>query len=112
MVPGALFRDSTRNLLYPSLALTDLQGNRLSGILGYDSEKKGGAGVEGYVDVHLINLRGTARDLDFSFESKRTGEAADTREIRVAYTEPWLLSTRVGARLDGNITLETPCTRK
>jgi outer membrane protein assembly factor BamA len=106
VVPGALFRDSTRNLIYPSLALTDLKGNRLSGILGYDSEKKGGDGVNGYLDIHLINLRGTARDLDFTFDSKQIGEGISSREARFAYTEPWILSTDVGARVDFHVSLE------
>lgn len=103
---GTLFRDSTRNLLYPSLVMTDLKGNRISGILGYDSEKKGGSGLNGYLDIHLINLRGTARDLDFTFDSKQTGEATDTRDARLAYTEPWILSTRVGVHLEGRIAIE------
>ncbi|HKP95868.1 MAG TPA: POTRA domain-containing protein [Fibrobacteria bacterium] len=106
VVPGSLFRDSTRNLLYPSLVLTDLKGNRLSGILGYDSEKKGESGLNGYLDIHLINLRGTARDLDFTFDSKQTGEGVDSREARLAYTEPWLLTARVGAHAEGHIFLE------
>lgn len=106
VVPGKLFRDSTRNLLYPSLVLNDLKGNRLSGILGYDSEKDGGDGINGYLDIHLINLRGTARDLDFTFDSKRTGENTDSREARFAYTEPWLLTTKVGARIDLRASIE------
>jgi outer membrane protein assembly factor BamA len=106
VVPGTLFRDSTRNLLYPSLALADLKGNRLSGILGYDSEKKGGDGINGYLDIHLINLRGTARDLDFTFDSKQTGAGTDSKDARFAYTEPWLLSTKVGARIDFSASIE------
>ncbi len=106
VVPGAVFRDSTRNLLYPSLVLTDLKGNRMSGILGYDSEKKGGQGLNGYVDIHLINLRGTARDLDFTFDSKQTAQSTDSREARLAYTEPWILTTHVGAHVDGRLILE------
>ena len=106
VVPGTLFRDSTRNLIYPSLALTDLKGNRLSGILGYDSETKGGDGVNGYLDIHLINLRGTARDLDFTFDSKQIGEGIASKEARFAYTEPWILSTDVGARVDFHVSLE------
>ncbi|GEM_PF-1422362 len=106
LVPGTLFRDSTRNLLYPSLALTDLKGNRLSGILGYDSEKKGGNGVNGYLDIHLINLRGTARDLDFTFDSKQIGEGIDAKEAHLAYTEPWILATNIGAHVDLRVSLE------
>jgi outer membrane protein assembly factor BamA len=106
VAPGALFRDSTRNLLYPSLVLTDLKGNRLSGLLGYDSEKEGGSGLNGFLDVHLINLRGTARDLDFTFDSKQTGQATDSREARLAYTEPWLPGMRVGARVEASVSIE------
>jgi len=113
VVPTALYRDSVRNLIYPGLALTDLKGNRLSGILGYDSEKKGGDGLNGYLDIHLINLRGTARDLDFAFDS-RTSAAADAgsqgaagrKDAKLGYVEPWLLSTRVGARLDLSAAIE------
>src|SRR4029078_1598120 len=101
------------NLIYPGLALTDLKGNRLSGILGYDSEKKGGDGLNGYLDIHLINLRGTARDLAFAFDS-RTSAAADAggqgaagrKDAKLGYVEPWLLSTRVGARLDLSAAIE------
>jgi outer membrane protein assembly factor BamA len=106
LAPAALYRDSARNLLYPSLALSDLKGNRLSGILGYDSEKKGGDGLNGYLDIHLINLRGTARDLDFTFDSKQTGQGTDSKDARLSYTEPWLFSTRVGARLDLSAAIE------
>jgi len=119
VVPTALYRDSVRNLIYPGLALTDLKGNRLSGILGYDSEKKNGDGLNGYLDIHLINLRGTARDLDFSFDSRPSaaaaaGSAGDAgaagaagrKDAKLGYVEPWLLSTRVGARLDLSAAIE------
>lgn len=102
VVPGALYRDSIRNLIYPSVALSDLKGNRLAGILGYDSEKKGGDGLNGYLDIHLINLRGTARDLDFAFESRPSGGAGEAgrKDARLAYVEPWILSSRTGAKID------------
>jgi outer membrane protein assembly factor BamA len=107
VVPTALYRDSVRNLIYPGLALADLKGNRLSGILGYDSEKKGGDGLNGYLDIHLINLRGTARDLDFDFDSRPAAEGtAGRKDAKLAYVEPWLLSTRVGARLDLSAAIE------
>jgi outer membrane protein assembly factor BamA len=92
---AGLFRDSTRNLIYPALRLPDLQGNRVSGLLGYDS-RSGGGKLTGYVDLHLINLFGTARDLDFTFDS-RTG---DEREARLAYVEPWILKLPVGLRVE------------
>lgn len=103
---GPLFRDSTRNLLYPGVDLSDLKGNRLGGILGYDSEKKGGDGLAGHLDIHLINLRGTARDLDFTFDGEETPEGTPSKEARFAYTEPWILSTSVGARIDLGVTTE------
>ncbi len=106
IVPGTLFRDSSRNLIYPSVALADLKGNRLSGILGYDSEQKGGNGLNGYLDIHLINLRGTARDLDFNFESKQTGQDRSDKEARLAYTEPWLLGTPIGMKVNLQVSLE------
>jgi outer membrane protein assembly factor BamA len=104
--PGTVYRDSSKNMLYPSLSLTDLKGNRLSGILGYDSEKKGGDGVNGYVDIHLINLRGTARDLDFNFESKQTGLGTSSKEARLAYLEPWIPGTPIGVKVDLHVSLE------
>jgi outer membrane protein assembly factor BamA len=113
VVPTALYRDSLRNLIYPGLVLSDLKGNRLSGILGYDSEKKGGDGLNGYLDIHLINLRGTARDLDFNFESRPSSEAlagregaAGRKDAKLGYVEPWILSTRVGARIDLSAAIE------
>lgn len=111
VVPGPLYRDSTRNLLYPTLSLSDLKGNRLGGILGYDSEREGGEGLNGYLDIHLINMRGTARDLDFSFESKTTGgsesgKGASEREARLGYVEPWILGLPVGLRLDLDAALQ------
>jgi outer membrane protein assembly factor BamA len=104
--PGALYRDSTRNLLYPSLALTDLKGNRLDGVMGYDSQRDGAAGLNGYLDIHLINLRGTARDLDFSFRGTSTGQSAVEKDARLAFTEPWVLGLPVGARVDLHFNLE------
>ncbi|MBW8889781.1 MAG: hypothetical protein JF616_18640 [Fibrobacteres bacterium] len=125
VVPTAMYRDSVRNLIYPGLALTDLKGNRLSGILGYDSEKKNGDGLNGYLDIHLINLRGTARDLDFAFDSRTSADAgsgsegaagapgaagaagtAGRKDAKLGYVEPWLLSTQVGARLDLSAAIE------
>jgi outer membrane protein assembly factor BamA len=100
VVPTGLYRDSVRNLIYPGLSLADLKGNRLGGILGYDSEKKGDDGLNGYLDIHLINLRGTARDLDFAFESRPSGEGAGRKDAKLAYVEPWMLGSRLGARLD------------
>ncbi len=93
---AGLFRDSTRNLLYPALRLPDLQDNQLSGLLGYDSKAQNGGQLTGYVNLHLVNLFGTARDLDFTFNSQPGGE----REAHLAYVEPWIFSSSVGARVE------------
>lgn len=106
VVPGPLYRDSTRNLLYPTLSLPDLKGNRLGGLLGYDSERGGDAGLDGYLDIHLINMRGTARDLDFAFEAKSGGDSPPEREARLAYVEPWILGSPLSARAEFDIALQ------
>lgn len=106
LIPGKLFRDSNRNLIYPTVLLSDLKGNRFSGILGYDSEQKSTTGINGFMDIHLINLRGTARDLDFNFESKQTGQAKSDKEAHFVYTEPWIYSTPIGVKFQANISLE------
>jgi len=93
---AGLFRDSTRNLMYPALRLPDLQDNRLSGLLGYDSKAEDGGQLTGYADLHLINLFGTARDLDFTFNSQPGGE----RDARLAYVEPWILGSPLGLQLE------------
>lgn len=90
-----LYRDSLRNVLYPALRLEDRRANTWGGLLGYDS-RAGNGGLTGYVDVHLVNLFGTARDLDFNFD-RRVGAENDARLV---YTEPWLLGSPVGARLE------------
>ena len=95
---SGLFRDSTRNLLYPSFRLPDARANRVGGVLGYDSKAPKENRLGGYLDVHLINLFGTARDFDFGFESRTQTE----REARLAYVEPWLLHLSLGLRLELN----------
>ena len=93
-----LFRDSLRNLIYPVLRIPDLPGNRLSGLLGYDSKALTGSQLTGFADLHLINMFGTARDLDFTFDSR----AGNEREVHLAYVEPWILQLPVGARVEVN----------
>jgi len=92
---AGLFRDSTLNLIYPALRLPDLQDNELSGLLGYDSKAQSSGQLTGYVDLHLINLFGTARDLDFTYNS----QPGSTREAHLAYFEPWILGTSLGLKL-------------
>jgi outer membrane protein assembly factor BamA len=96
---AGLFRDSTRNLLYPALRLPDAPANRLGGLLGYDSKAAAAGGndeLTGFLDVRLVNMFGTARDFDFAFENRGQGE----REARLAYVEPWLLGLALGVRLE------------
>lgn len=94
--PG-FFRDSTRNVLYPLLNLRDARANTLGGLLGYDTEAEGGNRLTGFLDVHLVNMRGTARDFLFAFDGRRGRE----REASAAYTEPWILGLPVGVRWEG-----------
>ncbi len=94
--PG-FFRDSLRNVLHPFLDLRDARANVLGGLLGYDTEAEDGGRLTGFLDVRLVNIRGTARDFVFAFDG-RTGRE---REASAAYTEPWILGTAVGARWEG-----------
>lgn len=94
--PG-FFRDSVRNVLHPFLDLRDARANVLGGLLGYDTEAEDGGRLTGFLDVRLVNIRGTARDFLFTFDG-RTGRE---REASAAYTEPWVLGTAVGARWEG-----------
>jgi len=92
-----LYRDSLRHVLYPVVRLTDARANTIGGLLGYDTEGQDGGRLTGFLDVHLVNMRGTARDLTFSYD----GRTAREREVRGSYTEPWLFSLPVGARWEG-----------
>lgn len=92
------WRDPARNVLYPALRLPDARASTVGGILGYDTEADGGARLAGFVDVRLLNLRGTARDLEFSYD----GRTGNEREARLAYVEPWIWTLPVGARWEGS----------
>lgn len=92
-----LYRDPDRNVLYPLLRLPDAPANTIGGLLGFDSKAEEGGKLTGYLDIHLVNLFGTARDFDFSFDDRSGYE----REIRASYTEPWLLGMPLGARVEG-----------
>jgi outer membrane protein assembly factor BamA len=94
-----LYRDATRHVLYPVLRLPDARANTIGGLLGYDTEAAAGAKLTGFLDVRLLNMRGTARDFEFAFDG-RTGRE---REARAAYTEPWVLGTPFGARFEGRL---------
>jgi outer membrane protein assembly factor BamA len=92
-----LFRDSLRNVIYPVLRLPDAPTNTIGGLLGYDSEAASGTRLTGFLDVRLLNMRGTARDFEFTFDA-RTGRE---REARLYYTEPWIFGLPLGARYEG-----------
>ncbi len=92
-----MFRDPARNVLYPQLRLPDARVNTVGGLLGYDTEAADGASsLTGFLDVRLVNILGTARDLSFTFDN-RTGYE---REVQAAYVEPWILGLPVGARAE------------
>lgn len=100
-----LYRDSVRHFLYPRLALMDNPGNRLGGLLGFDSERPDGD-LSGYLDVHLINLFGTARDLDFTFASTPLTTGGSEQEVTGAYREPWLFGSDLSLELRGYLRLQ------
>ncbi len=93
-----LYRDANRNVLYPVLRLPDASANTIGGLLGFDSKAENGGKLTGYLDIRLVNLFGTARDFEFSFDD-RTGFE---REIRGAYTEPWLFNLPIGVHVEGS----------
>jgi outer membrane protein assembly factor BamA len=93
-----LYRDSARNVLYPVLVLPDAHASSVGGLVGFDSEAERADRVTGFLDVRLLNMRGTARDLFFSFDSR----PGAVREAKASYTEPWILSLPVGARVEAS----------
>src|SRR5690606_846892 len=94
--PG-FFRDSVRNVLYPVLDLRDARASTFGGLLGYDTEAEDGGRLTGFLDVHLGNMRATARDFLFAFDG-RTGRE---RTLGAAQTGPRLLGSPFGARWEG-----------
>ncbi len=100
-----LTRDRDRNLIYPLLQVGDDASNRIGGLLGYDSEAKKD-GLSGYVDIHLVNIRGTARDFDFNFDSRPQANGLSDRQARFQYVEPWLPGLPLGLRLNGSVWLQ------
>lgn len=93
----ALARDSLKNLVYPILNISDLKANQISGVLGYnnDNESRDGSALNGFIDIQLVNLIGTARDLEFNFASQNK-----EKQIHFEFTEPWLWTLPVGASLN------------
>jgi outer membrane protein assembly factor BamA len=100
-----LVRDPNRNIIFPALRIGDAKSNRVGGLLGFDSEAKNEK-LSGFVDVHLVNVHGTARDFDFNFESRPQLGGLSDREAKVKYLEPWLPGLSLGLRLSGSILLQ------
>jgi outer membrane protein assembly factor BamA len=100
-----MVRDSDRNLIYPLLKLNDALGNRIGGLLGYDSEAESDA-LSGFIDIHLVNIRGTGRDFDFKFDSRPQGNGRSDRQVQFQYLEPWLPGLPLGLRATGSIWLQ------
>ncbi len=98
---GPWYRDSSRNLIHPALSIRDLQANRIAGVLGYDSESPEGGTLQGFFDLELQNLMGTARDLQFHFAASGL-----ERKLSLDYREPWLPRLDIGARLGGEVWLQ------
>jgi len=98
----SLTRDSLKNLIYPLVHLTDLKANQIAGVLGYNNEESvEGDKLNGFVDLELLNLGGTARDLEFHFAAQN-----QERQIQFDYREPWIGSLPIGASLFLNLFLQ------
>ncbi|MFC1584103.1 POTRA domain-containing protein [Fibrobacterota bacterium] len=99
---GPLSRDSLRNLLYPAMYMSDVKGNSISGVFGYASEAgERGGGLEGFLDINLFNLAGTARDFAFTFSGR-----PEQKQVHMNYKEPFLWTLPLGAGLDLSLLLE------
>ncbi len=103
---ATLYRDSVRNLLYPALRLQDYRGSHINGLLGFDSEREDIDQLTGFVDIRLVNLLGTARDLDFTFASRSSPGGGPEREVSLFYQEPWLPLLPLGATFEFNLLLQ------
>jgi hypothetical protein len=99
------YRDSLRHFIYPRLIIQDYPGNRLGGLLGFDTERPDGD-LNGYVDIHLINLFGTARNLDFSFSSTPIVTGGSEQDVQGIYREPWLFGSDIDLEVRGSLRLQ------
>lgn len=88
-----LARDPIRNVIYPVFDLKDAKSSRIEAMVGYDSEN-----FQGFVDLELNNIGGTARNLKASINI-----LDDYQEVNISYKEPWLFASPINLLLGGEI---------
>jgi len=97
--PVRLYRDPSRNRIVPAFSMRRASVSQAEGVLTYSSEDNV---WEGKLDVNLMNIAGTARDLHLE---GFTGESS--RHIAGDYKEPWILGTAWNVVLRGRFDEET-----
>jgi outer membrane protein assembly factor BamA len=97
--PARLYRDPSRNRIFPAYSMRKANVSTAEGVLTYSSEENV---WEGKLDVSLLNIAGTARDLQLE---GFTGE--DSRHLSGYYKEPWILGSAWNVVLRGNFDEET-----
>ena len=97
--PARLYRDPSRNRIFPAYSMRKANVSTAEGVLTYSSEENV---WEGKLDVSLFNIAGTARDLQLE---GFTGD--DSRHLSGNYKEPWILGSAWNVVLRGNFDEET-----
>ena len=97
--PARLYRDPSRNRIFPAYSMRKANVSTAEGVLTYSSEENV---WEGKLDVSLFNIAGTARDLQLE---GFTGD--DSRHLSGYYKEPWILGSAWNVVLRGNFDEET-----
>lgn len=97
--PVRLYRDPSRNRIVPAFSMRRASVSQAEGVLTYSSEDNV---WEGKLDVNLMNIAGTARDLHLE---GFTGE--NSRHLAGGYKEPWILGTAWNVVVRGNFDEET-----
>ena len=97
--PARLYRDPSRNRIFPAYSMRKANVSTAEGVLTYSSEENV---WEGKLDVSLLNIAGTARDLQLE---GFTGD--DSRHLSGYYKEPWILGSAWNVVLRGNFDEET-----
>ena len=97
--PARLYRDPSRNRIFPAYSMRKANVSTAEGVLTYSSEENV---WEGKLDVSLFNIAGTARDLQLEGFA---GE--DSRHLSGYYKEPWILGTAWNVVVRGNFDEET-----
>ena len=92
--PARLYRDPSRNRIFPVFSMRKANVSTAEGVLTYSSDENI---WEGRLDVSLYNIAGTARDLQLE---GFTGESS--RHLTGYYKEPWVLGSAWNVVVRGN----------